>query len=97
MRTARLRGSTITALRRQWSPAVSSGLLKCRRCDLPITAGQDWDLGHEHDLVLGGDPGGPMRPEHARLVDCPLGGNRSNGARLRSRPRSRRRLDEWLR
>lgn len=55
-------------------------------------------MGHEHDLILGGNPRGIMLPEHARSADCPAGGNRGNGAALgnSTRRRPRRHLTEWL-
>jgi hypothetical protein len=92
-------GQTITRLRRAWAPTVALGRVHCRRCGLPITAGQVWDLGHDHDLALGGHPSGGMRPEHALKRDCPSGGNRSAGARLGAQLRTnpRRRLADYLR
>ena len=94
----RVTGRTITRLRQQWAPTVALGRVKCRRCGQPITPGQAWDLGHDHDLALGGDPLGPMRPEHALRRDCPDGGNRAAGARLGAQLRRapRRRLAAYL-
>jgi hypothetical protein len=95
---ARLNGSRITRARNHWRLAVEAGQVRCRRCHEIITPGQDWDLGHDHDLVLGGDPRGRMTPEHARKADCPMGGNRSAGASLGNsiRRRTRRNIAEWL-
>lgn len=95
---ARLTGSRITRLRAHWRPAVDAGTVNCRRCHEPIRPGQPWDLGHEHDLVLGGHPSGPMAPEHAKREDCPARGNRSAGATLGNltRNRPRRRLSDWM-
>lgn len=94
----RLTGSAITRLRRQWAPTVALGRTACRRCGEPIQPGQVWDLGHDHDLALGGAPRGAMRPEHALRRDCPARGNRSAGARLGAQLRRapRRRLADYL-
>jgi hypothetical protein len=32
--------------RKRWAPRVEAGLEFCRRCHLPILAGQAWDLDH---------------------------------------------------
>lgn len=95
---ARVTGSRIMRLRAHWSPLVDAGNVTCRRCHEPIRPGQVWDLGHEHDLALGGNPHGVMVPEHAKRADCPAGGNRSAGATLGNqlRHRPRRRLSAWL-
>jgi hypothetical protein len=88
----RLSGSYITKLRRAWAPRVEAGACTCPKCGQVIKPGEQWDLGHQHDLVLGGLPGGPMVPEHRAC-------NRSAGARIgnATRRRTRRRLDEWIR
>lgn len=88
----RITGARLTKLRRSWAPNVDAGLARCPRCLRIIQPGEAWDLGHVHDLALGGHPAGRMLPEHA---SC----NRSAGARLGNvtRRRSRRRLLEWLR
>ena len=88
----RITGSRITKLRRTWAPQVEAGLAMCPRCRKIIQPGESWDMGHEHDLVLGGNPAGRMTPEHS---SC----NRSAGARVgnATRRRARRRLGEWLR
>lgn len=95
---ARMTGQRITNLRARWAPQVATGLVRCRRCHQPIDPTQDWDMGHAHDLALGGHPRGPMAPEHARKADCPEGGNRAAGARLGNqlRHRPRRNIGEWL-
>lgn len=95
---ARVTGSRITRLRAHWSPKIAAGDVECRRCHEPIRPGQRWDLGHAHDLALGGNPHGVMVPEHALRDDCPAGGNRSAGATLGNqlRRRPRRRLSDWL-
>lgn len=87
----RTTGSRITRLRAHWSPIVATGTVSCRRCGDPIRPDQAWDLGHDHDLILGGNPNGRMWPEHA-------GENRSAGATLGNqlRARPRRRLSDWL-
>jgi hypothetical protein len=84
--------------RAAWAPIVTAGHARCRRCEQPILAGQPWDVGHLDDLALGGSPTGATRPEHARRVDCPAGGNRSAGAVLGNQLRAapRRRLAAWL-
>ena len=93
----RITGSRITKLRQAWTPQVEAGLAMCPRCRKiihpnPALPNGGWDMGHEHDLALGGNPAGRMVPEHS---SC----NRSAGARLGNvtRRRSRRRLGEWLR
>lgn len=98
MTTQRLSGSRLTRQRRRWAAAVESGLVDCRRCHQRIRPGQDWDLGHAHDIALGGDPLAATEPEHARRADCPAGGNRSAGAYLGNQLRAapRRRLALWL-
>jgi hypothetical protein len=94
---ARVTGSRIAKLRAHWAPKVDAGDVVCRRCHEPIRPGQDWDLGHDHDLALGGNAKGRMVPEHRHPTgSCP--GNRSAGATLGNqlRHRPRRRLSEWL-
>jgi hypothetical protein len=88
---ARVTGSRITRLRAHWRPAIAAGVVNCPRCGDPIRPNQDWDLGHDHDLALGGDPAGTMVPEHSR---CNRRAGAALGNQLRSRPR--RRLSEWL-
>lgn len=87
----RISGRRITVLRSRWAPRVATGLVTCPRCTLPITTAQPWDLGHRHDLALGGDPAGAMVPEHS---SC----NRAAGARLGHtlRRAPSRRLEAWL-
>ena len=98
--TARLTGSAITRLRNYWAPLIAAGQVRCWACDLTIEPDQPWDLGHPHDLALGGAARG-MVPEHRHRRHCPAGGNRSRGAhlgnQLRRARRSRRRLAEWMR
>jgi hypothetical protein len=88
---ARLNGSRITKARAHWSPLVAAGAVDCRRCHKPIAPADQWDLGHDHDLALGGNPAGRMTPEHQHC-------NRAAGAQLGNqlRHRPRRRLSEWL-
>jgi ribosomal protein L40E len=64
-------GAAHKALRAAWSHLVAHGDVVCRRCDLPITLGQSWDLGHpEPGASIG------MHPEHAHC-------NRSAGGKSR--------------
>jgi len=95
----RLNGARLTRQRRKWAAAVDAGLVKCRRCGDTIHSGQTWDLGHAHDVALGGDPRAATTPEHALRADCVAGGNRSAGAVLGNQLRRgpRRRLAVWLR
>jgi len=46
-------------LRREWTPRVASGRVRCWRCQQPITPGTPWDLGHHDDRTHAG-------PEHRR-------------------------------
>lgn len=63
------------AERADWNHLIQTGHQPtCPRCGQPITPGQPWDLGHTHDLILGGNPH-TRRPEHARC-------NRQAGATL---------------
>lgn len=95
----RLTGARLTRQRRKWAAAVEAGVVNCRRCHDPIRPGQEWDLGHAHDIALGGDPLAATEPEHARRADCVAGGNRAAGGRLGAQLRAnpRRRLALWLR
>lgn len=97
-------GRRAARARARLAPSVAAGKATCWRCGLPILPGQDWDTGHLADLARGGPIDGPTRPEHARRVDCPEGGNRHHGALLSAElrggppvePRRSRRLAEWL-
>lgn len=63
--TARGYGSDHKALRAQWAPKVSTGMVTCARCGLPIQRHEPWDLGHSDDRAS------YRGPEHA---DCNRGG-----------------------
>jgi hypothetical protein len=56
---------------------VAKGEVVCRRCGLPISPGEPWDLGHDDE-----DPKGRQQPEHRYC-------NRSAAGR-RTRERHRR-------
>ena len=101
--TGRRRGRADQAARARLAPIVAAGLAECGRCGLRILPEQQWDAGHAHDIGRGGDPAGPLRPEHALKRDCPAGGNRSAGGVLGRQLRTgqqlgrRRSLATWLR
>lgn len=93
----RLDGRAVTNLRSWWAPKVAAGVCVCRRCDKQLwpnaaLPNDGWDLGHLHDIALGGDPRGPMVPEH---TSCNRGAGARLGLELRRHPR--RRAGEWLR
>ena len=61
--------------RADWALLIAQGHRPiCRRCSLPITPDQPFDLGHRQDLTLGGNPK-TRSPEHQ---DC----NRAAGQTL---------------
>ena len=94
-----LSGRRLTRRRQAWAARLEAGeVIPCRLCGNPIRPGEVWDLGHDVDLQLGGNPWDDTVPEHAMIRDCPAGGNRSAGAALavRIRRAPRRRLGEWL-
>ena len=93
-----LQGREVTNRRRVWAGPIARGEVDCRLCGTPILEGQTWDLGHDRDLQLGGDPRDDTYPEHALKADCPAGGNRSAGAALAARLKAgrRRRLEAWI-
>lgn len=90
----RRRGRADQAARAALAPLVASGRAICHRCQQPIRPDEPWDAGHLDDLALGGDPAGPVAPEHRGRC------NRSAGARLgnqlRRAPLRRTRVGEWL-
>lgn len=47
--SARGYGAVHQSVRRQLSPLVASGAVRCARCGQPILAGEPWDLGHSAD------------------------------------------------
>lgn len=54
------------------APLVATGRVKCWRCGDYITAGQQWDEGHDdRDRTV------YRGPEHALKQDCKAGGNRA--------------------
>ena len=77
--------------RQAWGERIATQVVTCPRCEEQVTPDQDWDLGHQEDLALGGHPLSVMVPEH-RTCNRRAGGQL--GAMLR--PRSRRRLGDWL-
>ncbi|QIG57738.1 HNH endonuclease [Arthrobacter phage Shoya] len=66
--TARGYGATHQRERAKWEPKVKAGGINCARCQEPIPADAQWDLGHNDDRT------GYIGPEH---VKC----NRGAGAR----------------
>jgi len=89
-RPPRSTGRRDRAARAALAPDVAAGLAVCGRCLRPIAPDEPWDAGHVEDVATGGDPRGPVRPEH---TSC----NRSAGAALAldlRRP-SRRRPGAW--
>jgi hypothetical protein len=67
-------GSQHTALRREWSPKVATGTIKCWRCGQYIRAGQPWDLGHDDT-----DRTKYQGPEHANQCNRAAAGRASHG------------------
>lgn len=67
------------------------GPLPCIKGGQPITATDDWDLGHRIDRVLGGTDDDGVGPEHRHATPGCCEGNRPAGARLGNQLRAQRR------
>ncbi len=57
--TARGYGAAHQRERARWAPRVATGTVACARCQILITFGQAWDLGHPEDRTAW------TGPEHA--------------------------------
>lgn len=93
--TTRRRGRADQEARARLTPIVASGLAICARCHTPILPTDEWDAGHVDDLALGGNPAGPVSPEHRRCNRRAGKDLRDAIARGRVNP-TRTRLGEWL-
>jgi hypothetical protein len=58
------------------------GSVPCRRGGKPIRPGDEWDLGHQHDVALGGSDADGVWPEHRFRTPGCCEGNRNEGARV---------------
>ena len=59
-KTERGYGAEHQALRKQWTPRVATGTIRCARCHELIRKGQTWALDHRDDRT------GYLGPSHAR-------------------------------
>lgn len=69
------------------------GSVPCGRGGKPIRATDEWDLGHQHDVVLGGSDADGVWPEHRFRTPGCCEGNRNAGARVGNQVRGQVRAE----